>query len=57
VDPVHLGARTWHVAAAGCFVEYMAMLEDGDDTAPTTTRTGPLSEDELPGTAPEEIHG
>ncbi len=31
------GEEHWHGAAAGCFMEHLAILEDGDDPAATTT--------------------
>ena len=43
------GEEHWHAAAPGCFMEHIAMLQNGEDPATTTTWGGHITDDEYHG--------
>ena len=51
------GQDHWHAAAAGSFMEHLAMLENADDPTTTTTWKEHVSDDEFHGPATEVNHG
>jgi quercetin dioxygenase-like cupin family protein len=45
------GEEHWHAAAPGYYMEHVAMLENGDDPAKTTTWLEHITDEELNGTS------
>ena len=43
------GEEHWHAAAPGCFMEHIAMLQNGEDAATTTTWGEHITDDEYNG--------
>jgi quercetin dioxygenase-like cupin family protein len=45
------GEEHWHAAAPGCFMEHIAMLQNGEDQAKTTTWGEHITDDEYNGSS------
>lgn len=43
------GEEHWHAAAPGCFMEHIAMLQNGEDPSKTTTWNEHITDDEYNG--------
>jgi len=50
------GQEHWHAAAPGCFMEHLAMLENADDPAETTTWLEHITDDAYNGTTRLAAH-